>query len=53
MILILMESKKSGAMEDEICKKLGKNRWIRSEDDGFNGGVWLLWKEEDVEVNLR
>lgn len=36
-----------------VCKRMGEGHWIRSESDGFSGGVWLLWNEEEVRIELR
>lgn len=51
-IIIHVEPKISGTLADEVCKKIGQNRWIRSESTGFSGGIWVLWNEEEVEVKL-
>lgn len=29
------------------------NRWVRSEARGFKGGVWVLWKEDEVGMKLE
>lgn len=38
-IILSMEPKISGETADDVCRKLGKNRWIRTEAKGFGGGV--------------
>lgn len=53
IIILLMEPRRSGEIADEICNKLGKNKWIRADAEGFSGGVWCLWDEEDVKVELK
>lgn len=53
MIIILMEPRISGDMVDVVCRWLGKNRWIRSESEGFSIGVWFLWNEAEIDVKLR
>lgn len=53
MIIVLMEPRISGELADAVCWKIGKNYWVRSESEGFSGGIWVLWSEEDVEVKLR
>lgn len=53
LIILLMEPKISGATADEACNKLGKMKWIRANAEGFSGGVWCFWDEDDVEVELR
>lgn len=53
VITILMEPRISGEVADSVCKKLGYKRWVRSDSEGFNGGVWCLWNDEEVGVVLR
>lgn len=52
VIIILSEPKISGEAADKVCGKLEKKRWVRSEASGFNGGVWILWNEEEVSLKL-
>lgn len=33
--------------------KSGLSRWSRSEAEGYSGGVWVLWKEEEVRIGIR
>lgn len=51
-ILILLESRISGATADGVCKKLGMRSWIRSKARGFSGGVWVLWDDAAVQLDL-
>lgn len=37
----------------EFCKKLKKSHWIRSKAEGFSRGIWMLWDEDDVKIELR
>lgn len=53
MIIILLEPKISRSVADGICKKIGKNQWVRADADGFSGEVWCLWNEEEVFVELK
>lgn len=53
MIVVLMKPRISETKADEVCKSLGKNKWIRSEASGFNGGLWVLWDEEDANLNME
>lgn len=52
-IIILLEPRISGAKADAICRKLDKNRWVRSDAEGYSKGIWCLWNDEDVFVQLR
>lgn len=38
-LVILLEPKLSEKGADEACRKMEKTHWIRSEADGFSGGV--------------
>lgn len=51
--MVLLESRISGEMADAVCKKLGKNKCIRSKACGFNGGIWVLWDEEEIHLRLE
>lgn len=53
VILILLEPKVSGAMNDVVCNKIGMSKGSQSEADGFNGGVWVLWKEVEQKIGIR
>lgn len=52
-IVILMEPKISGETADEVCRRLGKTMWIRMDAESFSGGVWCLWDDGDIELELR
>lgn len=52
-IIVLLEPRISGATADGVCRKMGMNCWIRSEAEGFSGGVWFLWNKEEVDVVPR
>lgn len=41
-IVIIIEPRISGLAADNVCKRLGKKQWIRSEARGFSGGIWVL-----------
>lgn len=49
-IIVLIEPKMSGSGVDEVCKKHGKSHWVRSEAEGFSGGIWLLWDDSAINV---
>lgn len=51
-LIILLEPRISGSGADKVCKKLGKSHWIISKEDGFSGGIWLLWDEASFLVSL-
>lgn len=39
VVIILLEPKINGDIADDVCKSLGKSRWVRSEAEGFSGGI--------------
>lgn len=52
-VIVLVEPRIFGTMADEVCRKLGMDRWVRSEAEGFSGGIWCLWDENEIKVELR
>lgn len=52
-IMVLLEPRISGDIEDEVCRKLGKKRWLRLEAAGFSGGIWVMWEDEEIGVRLK
>lgn len=52
-ILILLEPKINEEAANVACKKMGKTHWISSKAEGFSGGVWLLWDEAEIQIELR
>lgn len=53
LIMMLLESKISGLVADEVCKRLGTNRWGQSAAVGFNGGIWVLWDEGEMRIDFK
>lgn len=51
-MIVLLEPQISGSEATEVCRKLGVTRWLRSEASGFSGGVYLLWNNDAIEVEL-
>lgn len=51
-MIILIKPRISIFGASDVCQRLGKTHRIRSEDNGFSGGVWLLWNEETIKVEL-
>lgn len=52
MVLIIMDPRIRGEVEDGVCKRLGKRQWIRSEAVGFSGGIWVLWNQEEITLKI-
>lgn len=53
VIVILLEPKVSGAVADDVCERIGMSLRCHSEDDGFRGGGWLLWNEEEIRIEIK
>ena len=49
-ILVIMETKLSGARAKEITDRLPFDGIIHTETVRFTGGLWLLWNSDLVEV---
>lgn len=50
-IFLILEPQISSTAADVVCRRLGSRDWVRSEAEGFSGGIWVLWNRE--EVNLK
>ncbi|XP_031116618.1 uncharacterized protein LOC116020273 [Ipomoea triloba] len=42
-IFYLLETKMSSANADNVCIKLGFDKWARVEALGYSGSIWTLW----------
>ncbi|KAJ8450943.1 hypothetical protein Cgig2_032568 [Carnegiea gigantea] len=42
-ILVLLETKISGTMADDFCRKINLNGQYRIDPVGFTGGIWVFW----------
>jgi len=51
-VLALFETKISGQQAEDVCNKIGFNGQVRVEAQGFRGGVWLLWRDYNVDINI-
>ncbi|XP_073019412.1 uncharacterized protein [Primulina eburnea] len=45
-VLGLLEPRVSGSHADDIGNKMGYDNWLRVEAMGFNGGIWIFWKDD-------
>ncbi|XP_021756943.1 uncharacterized protein LOC110722030 [Chenopodium quinoa] len=50
--MALVETHISGEQAQKICDKIGFSGQSRVDAQGFAGGIWLLWKEEIIEVTV-
>jgi len=51
-IMALVETRLSGLKAWQVCDRTGFRRSIRVETQGFQGGIWVLWHEEDIEIEV-
>lgn len=51
-IVALLEPHVSGSSADKVCKRLGYKQNVQVEAEGFSGGIWLLWNEENVSIQV-
>lgn len=51
-IIARMETHIAGARAQSVCDRIGFGRCFRVEAQGFQGGIWVLWRPEEVKVNI-
>jgi len=51
-IIALLETHVSGPSADEVCRKIGYQGIFRVEAYGHQGGIWLLWDKEKIDLLL-
>ncbi|XP_021845043.2 uncharacterized protein [Spinacia oleracea] len=51
-ILALVETHISGETAERICNRIGFSGQFRVDAQGFRGGIWLFWREEEVTVKV-
>lgn len=49
-VIALVEPRISGDDADRVCNRIGYDGRIRMEVVGFSGGIWLLWRKDEVVV---
>ena len=49
-ILALVETRISGTRAQAICDRIGFNKSCRMEAQGFQGGIWVLWNDEELGI---
>lgn len=52
LIFVILEPRISAFEADDICRRLGKRDWVRSDADGFSGGIWVLWNRDEVSLRV-
>lgn len=51
-VLIILEPRVSGQRADNIIAKMGYGNSYRIEAEGFSSGIWLLWEENHVNIDI-
>ncbi|XP_061348942.1 uncharacterized protein LOC133294302 [Gastrolobium bilobum] len=51
-VLVLLEVRVGGSRGDRIINQLGLSSHFRQDHVGFSGGVWLLWDEKKVKLDV-
>ena len=51
-IMALVETRISGPKARSVCDSIGFSRNIRVEAHGFQGGIWVLWHEDEVDIEV-
>ncbi|KAL8137953.1 hypothetical protein V2J09_003954 [Rumex salicifolius] len=51
-VLALFETHASGFKANRICSKLGYLKSYKVEVEGQREGIWLLWKEEKIQIEI-
>ncbi|KAI9083300.1 hypothetical protein K1719_034832 [Acacia pycnantha] len=51
-LLVLVETKTSGEKCLKLRRKIGFDSSFVEEAQGFSGGIWVLWKSQDVQVDV-
>lgn len=51
-ILVLLETRCSGTVASKVIKKWGFKHFILEEARGLAGGIWILWDDDDVKLQV-
>lgn len=51
-ILALVETHIASSRAQNVYNIIGFRGCFRVEAQGFQGGIWVLWRLEDIEVNI-
>src|SRR4051812_45714525 len=52
-IVVLLEPKISGVVVDGACKRIGMNLWGHLEATDFSDGIWVLWNEDEIMIEVK
>lgn len=48
----ILEPRISGVRADSVVNRLGMDGMVRVEANGFSGGIWCLWKQSSLSVDV-
>lgn len=51
-VLLLLETKVTGDAADHVCASLKFLKIHRIDENGFKGGIWLLWNPNKVMIDV-
>lgn len=51
-ILIIVEPRISGRKAERVVAKLGFDSWVCSDSEGYAGGVWVLWRNDSIQLDI-
>ena len=51
-ILVLLETRVSGARADKISEKIGLDGVFRVDPNGFAGGIWIFWDKNMWQLDI-
>lgn len=52
ILMVITETRLSGAKAVEIIETLPFNGFVVADTIGFAGGIWLLWRTDQVQVDV-
>lgn len=52
ILMVITETRLSGARAVEIIETLPFNGFVVADTIGFAGGIWLLWRTDQVQVDV-
>ncbi|XP_052192526.1 uncharacterized protein LOC127801418 isoform X2 [Diospyros lotus] len=51
-IVLLLETRASASYGDQVAEEIGFPHPFVTDPEGFTGGIWLLWRKDDLEMRV-
>ncbi|KAI9083412.1 hypothetical protein K1719_034626 [Acacia pycnantha] len=51
-VVVILEPRINGTTANRVIKSWGFQYSVRREAEGFSGGIWILWNQEDLLVDV-